>query len=218
MVTSARGERRLGFGTIVWALIPVLSLGLLAFLPFAHAAVKLQIRRGWLLPVAYGVASVIVFGVGGTASNTGDLGASLFTAAWLALVLVATVHAFALRRRVFAPTPVQPAMAAALEERKLRQQARAIVAGDPALARELRIGRPDLPRQFDDGGLIDVNHVPEKVLVEQLGIAPEEAARVVEARERLGGFSGADELYAFAEVPEATVDLLRERLLFLQGD
>ena len=34
------------------------------------------------------------------------------------------------------------------------------------LARELRIGRPDLPRQYDDGGLVDVNNVPVGVLAE----------------------------------------------------
>jgi hypothetical protein len=93
-----------------------------------------------------------------------------------------------------------PSAHAALAERKLREQARAVVADDPALARELRIGRPDLPRQFDDGGLVDVNHVPERVLVERLGLSPAEAARVVGTRERLGGFTSAEEVCAFAEV------------------
>lgn len=149
------------------------------------------------------------------ASNTSDLGAALFTAAWFALIVGSTVHALVLRRRVFSPPAVQPAMAAALADRELRQQARAIVAGDPALARELRIGRPDLPRQFNDGGLVDVNHVPNQVLAERLGLSPAEAARVVEARERLGGFSSAAELCAFAEVPDATIDPVQERLVFL---
>ena len=116
------------------------------------------------------------------------------------------------------PPALQPTMAAALADRKLRQQAMAIVAGDPALARELRIGRPDLPRQFDDGGLIDVNHVPEGVLVDRLGLSPAEAARVVDARERLGGFCSAAELCAFAEVPDASIDVVRERLVFLAVD
>src|SRR6266545_2582541 len=178
-------QRRLGFGTVVWALIPVLSVGLLAFLPFAHAAVKLQNRRMWLAPAAYAVVEAVVFGPLGSASNTGDLGAALV---------------------------------AALADRKLRDQARAIVAGDPALARELRIGRPDLPRRFEDGGLIDVNHVPKQILVERLGFSPTEAARVVETRDRLGGFSSAEEVCAFAEVPDTTFDALRERLLFLAAD
>ena len=215
VVPSGQPQKRLGFGTIVWALIPVLSFGLLAFLPFAHASVKLRNRRMWVITAGYAVVSVVVFGPLAAASNTGDLGASLFTAAWFALVLVATVHAFLLRRRVFSPPAVQAAMTVALADRELREQARAIAAGDPPLARELRIGRPDLPRQFDDGGLIDVNHVPAQVLVDRLGFSPAEAARVAEARDRLGGFSSPEEVCAFAEVADATIDVLRERLLFL---
>lgn len=201
--------------TIMWALIPLLTLGLLAFVPFAHAAAKLQDRRLWLVAACYAVVTVGLFGPLANASNTSDLGAALFTAAWFALIVGSTVHALVLRRRVFSPPAVQPAMAAALADRELRQQARAIVAGDPALARELRIGRPDLPRQFNDGGLVDVNHVPNQVLAERLGLSPAEAARVVEARERLGGFSSAAELCAFAEVPDATIDPVQERLVFL---
>lgn len=201
--------------TIMWVLIPLLTLGLLAFVPFAHAAAKLQHRRLWLVAACYAVVAVGLFGPLADASNTSDLGAALFTAAWFALIVGSTVHALVLRRRVFSPPAVQPAMAAALADRELRQQARAIVAGDPALARELRIGRPDLPRQFNDGGLVDVNHVPNQVLAERLGLSPAEAARVVEARERLGGFSSAAELCAFAEVPDATIDLVQERLVFL---
>ncbi|HEV8651100.1 MAG TPA: helix-hairpin-helix domain-containing protein [Actinomycetes bacterium] len=203
---------------MVWALIPTLSFGLLACLPFAHAAVKLQNRRMWLVTASYAVATVVVFGPLGDASNRSDLGAALFTMAVLALIAGATLHAFLIRRRVFSPPALQPAMAAALADRKLRQQARAIAAGDPPLARELRIGRPDLPRQFDDGGLVDVNHVPEQVLVNQLGLSPAEAARVVEVRERLGGFGSAAELGAFAEIPDATIDVVRERLLFPATD
>jgi helix-hairpin-helix protein len=201
--------------TIMWALIPLLTLGLLAFVPFAHAAAKLQDRRLWLVAACYAVVTVGLFGPLADASNTSDLGAALFTAAWFALIVGSTVHALVLRRRVFSPPAVQPAMAAALADRELRQQARAIVAGDPALARELRIGRPDLLRQFNDGGLVDVNHVPNQVLAERLGLSPAEAARVVEARERLGGFSSAAELCAFAEVPDATIDPVQERLVFL---
>lgn len=204
--------------TILWALIPLLTLGLLAFVPFAHAAAKLQNRRLWLVAAFYAVVTVGLFGPLADASNTSDLGAALFTAAWFALIVGSTVHALVLRRRVFSPPAVQPAMAAALADRELRQQARAIVAGDPALARELRIGRPDLPRQFNDGGLVDVNHVPNQVLVDWLGLSPAEAARVVEARERLGGFSSAAELCTFAEIADATIDPAQERLLFLAAD
>lgn len=48
--------------------------------------------------------------------------------------------------------------------------ARHIVQTNPALARELRIGRPDLPREYDDDGLVDVNCVPGAVLADRLGL------------------------------------------------
>jgi hypothetical protein len=96
------------------------------------------------------------------------------------------------------------AVAAALTARERRERAREIIASDPALARELRIGRPDLPRQFDDGGLVDVNYVPAPVLVDRLGLS-QEAARVAEARARLGRFSSPAELAVYAELPDASV-------------
>lgn len=211
---GSRTQKRLGFGTIVWALIPTLSLGLLAFLPFTHAAIRLPNPRRWLVAASYVVAMAVVIGPLGAASNTSDTGAALFTAGWFGLIAVATVHAFLLRGQVFAPSALQPAMAAALAARELRQQARTILASDAVLARELRIGRPDLPREFDDGGLIDVNHVPEQVLVDRLGMSPAEAGRVVEARGRVGGFSSPEELGVFADVEDSTIDVIRDRLIF----
>jgi hypothetical protein len=79
---------------------------------------------------------------------------------------------------------------------------------------ELKIGRPDLPRSYDDGGLIDVNHVPAGVLVSHLGLARAEAAEVVAARDRLGRFASADELSAYTELTPDRVDGLRDWLLF----
>jgi hypothetical protein len=109
----------------------------------------------------------------------------------------------------------QPAVATALAARQRREQAKAIAARDPALAHELRIGRPDLPREFDDGGLVDVNSVPVQVLVDQLGLSQAQAERVVETRDRIGPLGGPEELAAFAELPETTVRILGDRLLFL---
>jgi hypothetical protein len=67
-------------------------------------------------------------------------------------MVVPTAHALAVRRRVFEPGLQQPALVAALQARQRREEARAVVARDVDLARELRIGRPDLSRQFDEVG------------------------------------------------------------------
>jgi Helix-hairpin-helix motif len=133
----------------------------------------------------------------------------------LGLMVVPTIHALTLRGRVFQPKPQDPAIVAALHARQRREEARAIAARDAHLARELRIGRPDLPRQFDDGGLVDVNHAPAPVMVQLLGLSAADAAQVTEARDRIGGFSSAEEVIAYTDLSPALVDGIRERLLFL---
>ena len=77
------------------------------------------------------------------------------------------------------------------------------------------IGRPDLTRQYYDGGLVDVNHVPEAVLVSHLGLTPDQARTVVEARDHLAGFASAAELCSLANVPPQTLDAIRDRVVNL---
>lgn len=119
-------------------------------------------------------------------------------------------------RAVPRPGGVDPAIGEALERRQRRAEARRIMERDPALARELRIGRPDLPRQFDDGGLVDVNHVPATTLATLPGFTPELADRVVRVRDEHQGFTFVQELEAYANLPEGLVEELTERLLFLR--
>jgi hypothetical protein len=159
-----------------------------------------------------------VVGPAGILVQDPDLDEAVAGFSQLGLVVAATANAFVLRERVFQPPNVgDPAVAAALAARERRERARAILTSDPALGRELRIGRPDLPRQFEDGGLVDVNHVPAQVLVDRLGLSEEEAARVVGARAQLGRYSSPAELAVYAELPDAAVEAVRDRLLFL-GD
>ena len=213
IIPSRLTRTRRSLGTIIWALIPLLSFGLLAPAPFAYAAVRLHQRRLWIVTAVYVLAWLAC--ALATSAPDGSLGDSLQGTMILALMTVGTTHAFLLRGRVFTPPPIQPALAAALTARQRREEARAIASRDTALARELRIGRPDLPRQFDDGGLVDVNHVPAQVLIDRLALSPAQAAQVVEARDRLGGFTGPEELIAFTELPPKAVDGLQEHLMFL---
>jgi hypothetical protein len=128
---------------------------------------------------------------------------------------VPTAHALVVRGRVFESKSQQPALVAVLQARQQRKEARAIVARDLNLARELRIGRPDLPRQFNDGGLVDLNHVPAHGIVQLLGLAEAEAAQVIETRDRIGGFLSAEEVIAHTDLSPTRIDGIRERLVFL---
>jgi hypothetical protein len=88
-------------------LLPALSLGvltpLLAPFPFAYAAVRLGERRLWWFSAAYGLASLTLLRLIGTAADRpGTPAVGIIYASLLALGVVATIHAFQLRRRVFA--------------------------------------------------------------------------------------------------------------------
>ena len=94
--------------SVLWALLPTLTFGLLtpilAPIPFAHAAVRLHVRGLWLITAAYGFGSLIVWIMWIVAINEKWTAASLiFYFILLALGVVATIHAFKLRSRVFAP-------------------------------------------------------------------------------------------------------------------
>jgi DNA uptake protein ComE-like DNA-binding protein len=95
-----------------------------------------------------------------------------------------------------------------------RKQARELAEHNPVLARDLKIGRPDRPHDYDDGGLVDVNQVPGDVLTSCLGLKPAESAAVIAARDQLGRFSSPDELSAYAQLPPARVDELRDWMMF----
>ena len=72
----------------------------------------------------------------------------------------------------------------------------------------------DLPREYDDGGLVDVNHVPGDVLASHLALTAQEVKAVIDARAQLGEFSSADELPAYAEFAPAKVDEVRDLMWF----
>jgi len=93
----------LGFGTILWALIPLLSLGLLAPVPFAMAAVRLRQPRMWLVTAGYAIGSALV--IVGAFGPVGGWGEALSGTVGLVLMVGGTAHAFLLRGRVFTPSP-----------------------------------------------------------------------------------------------------------------
>jgi len=215
----AQGLRRVL--SFVWAFLPVLSFGFLAPIPIIHAAVKLRTWTLWAASAVYTAVEILVWSATMTVTSEPVEPAEVsdppgWAAAFLlGLMVVPTAHALAIRRRVFEVRPQDPAVVAALQARQRREEARAIAARDVSLARELRIGRPDLPRQFDDGGLVDLNHAPGPAIVHLLGLSEADAVQVTEARDRIGGFSSAEEVIAYTDLSPTLVDGLRERLLFL---
>ena len=210
---------------VAWASVPVWSIGFLSFVPFLAYAVINRRKRDWAVFAAYlaaTVALIVAIGVVNPSSNaSGGVGGFIIALAGCAAVHAAILFRPGRDRATLAPagTPsskerTREALAEARGRIERRKDARHLVATNPALARDLKIGRPDLPRDYDDGGLVDVNHVPGPVLGPALGLAPAEVTDVTAARERLGRFSSADELCAYTQLSPDRVDELRDLMIF----
>lgn len=196
-----------------WASVPIWSVGLLAWVPFFRRAIAAKGRNDWLLALGYLAASVAeVALLSLPESDAGGFFAVMLMAA-------AALHTAVVYRR---PAVTEGGMAdrnaAVLAEAaravKHRAEARRIVENDPALARDLRIGRPDLPRTYDDGGVIDANHASADTLARMLGWTVAEADTVVQARDRTGGFDSLAELTAYAAVDPQRIDAVADLLVF----
>ncbi|MGH3239832.1 MAG: ComEA family DNA-binding protein [Spirillospora sp.] len=206
--------------SVTWAALPFLTLGYAT--PFTFAAALLWRRSLHLLvsTAAYvGVFAVMLLLLpemgkeDGTERTVGVL--------MSVLAVVGCAHAFVIRRRVFDPHGLSGVDNEAVVERVkrqrlLRDKARELAASDPGLARELRIGRPDLPRQYNDGGLVDVNHAPAQALTLLPGITPELATKIERVRAEAGGFVSAEELSAVAGLPPDLTGDLADYAVFIR--
>lgn len=139
--------------------------------------------------------------------------AAVGTLLMLSMVVVGCVQQTWLRRQVYrAPTiTTDPALTAVLLARARRVAARKLASDDPMIARDLRIGRPDLPRQYDDGGLVDLNSAPAEAISAVCGLSSTAAEDIVAARARCGGFLTVDDLFSLADLPIGTWDVVRDR-------
>jgi hypothetical protein len=96
-----------------------------------------------------------------------------------------------------------------------REQAVTIAVTYPQIARELGIGRPDLPRWFDDGGVVDVNSAPETVLAIVPEVGWQMARQIVVERTYRGPFISVEDLAQRAVVPAAKLRRLEPWLVAL---
>ncbi len=211
-------------GRVALAALPLYSLSLLSFVPFAVVATRTRRVRDWAVAAGYAVATATWISL-----PLGETGAS--EAILVPLTLLGTVHAFYALNRTDRDAPAiegrhtgfpalggadrqQHALAAAQLAAHRRAEARELLARQPALGFQLAIGRPDVPSEYDDGGLVDVNHLPPEALVDLLRLTDDQARAVVRARDQLGGFEDAADLVTYANLDPHQVDVLREFLVF----
>ncbi|MFI6758749.1 BTAD domain-containing putative transcriptional regulator [Micromonospora sp. NPDC050417] len=135
------------------------------------------------------------------------------TALWT-IWLVGAVHALLINLWMDRSAR-EPTSDLAVAQRARREQARQLLQHYPAARVGLRIGRPDLLRTVDDGGLIDVNAVVDHVLWSLPGIAPEQGRQIAMERSLRGGFVSFEDFAARSALPPTVLDSLRDLLLFL---
>lgn len=224
--SAGAGSGRSRVRQILLSLVPIVSAGFLSFVPFLYIALTRRRRQDWLVCAGYTaavIAAVILTGAGPPDGPAAAMGTGLI----LLLMGGAATHSFvalrpggalaqaAMARRAGS---VQPGQHAALHAAKdgVRQRARAhkLAGGNPALARNLKIGRPDLERSYDDGGLVDVNHVGAEVLVRYLDLSLAEAEAIIAERDQLGRFGSCAEVSIYANLRPNRLDSVSDLMIF----
>jgi hypothetical protein len=204
--------------------MPLWSIGLLAFGPFLWLAITRRRRWDRAVVTAYIAACAAAVGLVSLTSAVGPSVGNAGGGLLFGLAVGGAGHALVAcrpgRRDASGRPVISKAYGNVLAESRagervdVRNKARKLALKDPALARELRIGRPDLPREYDDGGLVDVNHVPAAVLVSHLNLTAEQAAKVVSVRDQIARFEGPTDLEAYADLPPERVDELSGLMIF----
>jgi len=192
------------------ALLPIVICGIGSWIYFVYAGIRRQDKRQYLFALGYAVLfvlSVVIIALNPSPTDSPDLNPN----EWIGVLLLAGLTlGSAVHGAVLASHPGD-----APSSRNLRDQARQFAAFDPHRARGLGIGRPDLMRAFDDGGLVDVNHVPGHELARLPGISSAEAHRIVIDRLNRGPYARPEDLVLRGVLPARTVHRLSSRLICL---
>jgi hypothetical protein len=173
-------------------------------------------KRMHVLAAVLGVAALAAFILVGSGPEDADgtpTGAASDAGGTLLLLTLAAGVAVVLIFRK--PQVALAGTESVLARRDSRERYRQLVAKDRPLARSMHVGRPDVPRDYDDGGLLDLNSIPAHALSQHGGLNDLEAAKIVEMRGQLGRFVSMDELLAYVDLPESTATRLRDVAVFV---
>ena len=204
--TCAEGDLRAS-----WAWLSLIPLGLGAWAPL-YAGVRARNRR-WCALGAVWSAITLAGWIVAAASHGGDAGGFLIILGWAGAI----ASSFALRasyKQLVVGSPFDAALIGGEGRLRERERARRLARDRPALAREIGIGRPDLPNA-QDAGLIDINNAPATVLARLPGVDDVLASKIAEAREGSHGFSSIEDLGLALDLDGNLVEGMRDRVVFL---
>jgi DNA uptake protein ComE-like DNA-binding protein len=205
--TSQRASR--------WPFISLIPLGFGAWAPM-YAGIKAR-QQTWILAGITCSAIVLAGFVKSTLSASGHSGNDT-VAGFLIIVgwVAAIATSFIIRGSYDRQMKSRLLLATEAGEDRLNERRRALQTAreNPALAREIGVGRPDNSGAFD-AGLVDVNNASARALVRLPGIDDALATRIVETRAQTNGFSSVEDLGTVLDLPGDLVERLREDVVFL---
>jgi DNA uptake protein ComE-like DNA-binding protein len=199
-----------------WLLLIILGFGFTTWAAFLYLGIRAR-HRAWLAWAAVYAVVLVVSGVMDSQAHPSSTASSVGAIALLIAWVGGAAHAAAIRkdaaRRVRHPGSIAR-LDAARQRIERRAEGRSLAARDPRLAREVGVGRPDVPGA-DDYGLVDVNHASQDALSRLPGITPEIAQRIVDTRDDIGSFKSAEDLGISLNLPPQLVDEINEYSVFL---
>ncbi|RCV53214.1 hypothetical protein DEF23_05590 [Marinitenerispora sediminis] len=209
----------------MWAGLPALSLGFASPFFFIQAAARRF--NAWTLALAVATTALFVGFFLAEPDSPWETACAVLN--WV----VGGGLALAMRGYVFgppagaapagrAPQPEpdgwarerSPLLAEARRLRETRAHARELMERDPLVAKELGVGRPDRDREFDDGGVVDLNNAPEQVISRINGVTVQHAQALVRARRMGGRFSSVADAVIRADLPAELEEVLAEYAVF----
>ncbi len=221
VLIGSQGPIRQKRPSVLWALVPLLTLGWGAPFSFSYLAIRRRSRVFAARAAGYAVVLATTLYLLTAAAGSQNWQAALGTTLMLIVTGVGTVDAFWVRQQLD-PSPVirlsgqESAIAWATARMRLRDEARQLLEVSPRLADELHVGRPDLPHRFDDGGLVDANRASAAALTTAPGIDAALAERIVATRGSIRGFESLEDLSIALDIPPQTLDSARDFLVFRQ--
>ncbi|HEX4061410.1 MAG TPA: helix-hairpin-helix domain-containing protein [Streptosporangiaceae bacterium] len=203
-----------GFVERLWLLLTI-PLGFTTWTAFLYIGIRAR-RARWLAWAAIYALGLVAFIVLTPGSGTGTREA-LAVVAILLTWIGGGVHALAISgdavRRIYGPG--DPLLEAGKTRIARRAEGRRLLATQPTLAKEVGLGRPDLPGS-DDYGLVDVNHCSEAGLQRLPGVDHALARQIAEQRTQCGQFSSVEDLGELLDLPPGQVDNMRDFTVFIQ--
>lgn len=193
-----------------WILLPVLSLGILTWAALFYVGLRAR-KASWLIAAA--VYLTTFFAAFGIDSATGGAEWSSTLAGFVLFALMGggLAHCIAIRRAFYTRISVKDTdeYDAAMRRMQARELGRELAADDPARARQMGVGRPDLPGSFD-AQLVDLNSASAKLIASVCGVSAATAERVVTARDQTGDFSSVEDLDLLVDLPTHEVARLKD--------